>query len=186
MENHLLDTEFEEPKRHLQYAGFWERFGAALIDSIILGIPGVALMYLFGYSIESIIASAKEEDMESFRSMRYFAVVVISAVMGWLYHAFQESGVHQATLGKRVLNLKVTDLDGQRITFEQASLRYWFKHLVSSSSNYTRFMGIPEISAILSILVLANYLIQPFTEKKQALHDIVARTLVYKDLGEIN
>jgi uncharacterized RDD family membrane protein YckC len=47
-------------------------------------------------------------------------------------------------------------------------------------------MGIPEISAILSILVLANYLIQPFTEKKQALHDIVARTLVYKDLGEIN
>jgi uncharacterized RDD family membrane protein YckC len=181
MENQFLDSEFEEPIQSLQYAGFWERFLAALIDSIILGVPGVALMYLFGYSIENILDEAKDKNLESFRSIRYFIVVVLSAIMSWLYHALQESSEHQATFGKRALNLKITDLDGQRITFEQASMRFWVKHLISSSSSYTRFMSIPEISGILGILVLANYLIQPFTEKRQALHDIIARTLVYKN-----
>jgi uncharacterized RDD family membrane protein YckC len=182
MENQFLDTGFEEPIQYLQYAGFWERFLASLIDSVILAVPGIALMYLFGYSIESILDEAKNQILESFRSIRYFMVVVLSAIISWLYYALQESGVHQATFGKRALNLKITDLDGRRITFEQASMRFWVKHLISSSSSYTRFMSVPEISGILAILVLANYLIQPFTEKRQALHDIIARTLVYKNL----
>jgi uncharacterized RDD family membrane protein YckC len=181
MENQFLDNEFEEPRQYLPYAGFWERFVAALIDAIILGIPSIALMYLFGYSFENIIEEAKEKNLEIFRTWRYFLVVVLGVVMNWLYHALQESSEYQATLGKRALNLKITDLDGRRISFEQASLRFWSKHLISSSPSYTKFISIPEISGILGIFSLANYLIQPFTDKRQTLHDIIARTLVYRN-----
>jgi uncharacterized RDD family membrane protein YckC len=180
MENQLLDTNFEEPIMYQQYAGFWERFGAAFIDGIILAIPGFIISYSFGFSISTIFDAAKSEKMEELYNGKYFIVLVLQAALGWLYYAYQESSEHQATIGKRVLNLKVTDLDGQKITFEQASMRYWVKHLITGSASYTRFMHIPEISSLLSLLVLANYLIQPFTEKRQALHDIIARTLVYK------
>jgi uncharacterized RDD family membrane protein YckC len=181
MENQFLDTEFEEPRQYLQYAGFWERFVAALIDSIILGIPGVALMYLFGYSFENIIEEAKDKNLEAFRTWRYFMVVVLGVVINWLYHALQESGEYQATLGKRALYLKVTDLDGRKISFEQASMRFWVKHLISSGSDYTKFLSSAEFSTMFAVLTLANYLMQPFTERRQTLHDIIARTLVYKN-----
>lgn len=80
----------------------------------------------------------------------------------WLYFALLESSPWQATLGKRLIKTKVTDLGGNRISFGRASVRYFSKYL----SFY---------------LLLIGYLIQPFRPKKQALHDILAGTLVIKD-----
>ena len=87
------------------------------------------------------------------------AVQGFSLILNWLYYALQESSPAQATIGKRALGIKVVDLSGQRIGFGRASGRFFAK--------------------ILSALVLLiGYIMAAFTEKKQALHDLLAGTLV--------
>jgi uncharacterized RDD family membrane protein YckC len=90
-------------------------------------------------------------------------VAIISAIMQWLYFSLMESSVWQATLGKKALGLTVTDLEGRRIGFGRATGRYFAKIL----SSLTLFIG---------------YMMAGFTEKKQALHDIIAGTLVLRKL----
>jgi uncharacterized RDD family membrane protein YckC len=85
----------------------------------------------------------------------------ISAVLGWLYYALMESSSKQATVGKMALGIVVTDMDGRRITFGRATGRYFAK--------------------ILSALILGiGFLMVAFTERKQGLHDLLAKTLVVK------
>lgn len=74
-----------------------------------------------------------------------------------------ESSAWQATLGKKILGLKVTDLAGNRISFARASGRFFGK--------------------ILSGMILGiGFLMAGFTERKQALHDILAGCLVLRQL----
>jgi uncharacterized RDD family membrane protein YckC len=78
-----------------------------------------------------------------------------------LYYSLMESSNHQASIGKIVLGLKVTDLNGNKIDFTKALVR--------------------NLSKIISSLILMiGYLMAAFTDKKQALHDMVANTLVVK------
>lgn len=119
----------------LPYAGFWMRVGAYLLDLLILIIPlGIlSLLPILG--------------------------IVINIVGIWLYFALQESSERQATIGKRALNIYVTDLQGRRISFGQATGRHFGK--------------------IISGFILGiGYMMAGFTEKKQGLHDIMASTLV--------
>ena len=80
-------------------------------------------------------------------------------IVGWLYFALMESSVNQATLGKMALGIKVTDLDGNRISFGRATGRYFGK-IVSG------------------MILYIGFIMAGFTEKKQALHDIMASCLV--------
>jgi len=124
----------------VQYAGFWERFFAALIDGIILIIPSYILQYIFGDIPGSLL----------------------SIVLNWIYYATMESGVSQATIGKKAMGLSVTDVDGSRISFAQATGRYFGRYL--------------------SILILwIGYFMMLWDEKKQTLHDKMANTLVIKN-----
>ena len=86
---------------------------------------------------------------------------LFSIVTGWLYYALFESSKHGGTLGKMAIGLKVTTPEGQRITFGRASGRYFAKIV----SNMTIYIG---------------YIMAGFTEKKQALHDILANCIVVK------
>jgi uncharacterized RDD family membrane protein YckC len=81
--------------------------------------------------------------------------------LNWLYEAGFTSSARQATPGKMALSLVVTDLAESRISFGRASGRHFAKYL----SSFTLLIG---------------YLIQPFTEKRQALHDLLAGTLVVR------
>jgi uncharacterized RDD family membrane protein YckC len=84
-----------------------------------------------------------------------------STVISWLYSALMESSKKQATVGKMALGIIVTDLAGNRIGFGRATGRHFAK--------------------ILSGLILGiGFLMAAFTERKQALHDMVAGTLVVK------
>ena len=56
-------------------------------------------------------------------------VFVANCLVGWLYFALFESRGWQATPGKRLLGLRVTDLAGNRISFGRASRRYFSKLL---------------------------------------------------------
>ena len=84
--------------------------------------------------------------------------------IGWLYFALMESSPKQATVGKMSLGIVVTDLDGRRVTFGRATGRYFAKFL--------------------SLLILGiGFLMVAFTERKQGLHDILAKTLVVKGVA---
>ncbi len=72
-----------------------------------------------------------------------------------------EASAWQATPGKRILRLYVTDLNGQRVTFARAAAR-----------NFAKIIS--------SLTFLVGYLVAGFTEKKQALHDILAGCLVLR------
>ena len=89
----------------------------------------------------------------------YFSFIVIITVASWLYFALMESSNKQATVGKMALSIKVTDINGNRLTFGRATGRYFGK--------------------ILSGMILyIGFIMAGFTEKKQALHDMIAGCLV--------
>jgi uncharacterized RDD family membrane protein YckC len=153
------------------YAGFWLRLLAYLIDHVLLGVVlGVmALLAIAAIGIgyfRSIVQGLQEGNGEfpfALVSDILFAVLVMFAV-SWIYHAWMESSEYQGTLGKMALGLIVTDTDDQRITFGRASGRFFARII----SNLIPF----EI----------GYIMAGFTEKKQALHDMIASCLVLKKL----
>ena len=80
-------------------------------------------------------------------------------VLWWLYFSIMESSPLQATLGKMALSIRVTDTAGQRISFLRATGRTLAK-------------------IIYGAILLIGYIMVAFTERKQALHDMMAGTLV--------
>jgi len=87
------------------------------------------------------------------------AMISLLAASNWLYYTLMESARYQATLGKIVVGAIVTDLNGNRISFARANGRYFGKWISG---------------AIFDI----GFLMAAFTEKQQALHDILAGCLV--------
>ena len=85
--------------------------------------------------------------------------LLVSILVPWLYHAGLESGVRQASLGKRLLGLVVTDAAGEPVTFGRASRRHFAKLL----------SALPLMAGFLAIFV---------TGRRQCLHDLIAGTLV--------
>jgi uncharacterized RDD family membrane protein YckC len=84
---------------------------------------------------------------------------LINLVLGWVYAAAMESSDRQATLGKMAVGIKVTDMNGERISFGKATGRHFAK-------------------IISAIILLIGYIMAAFDSKKQALHDKMAGTLV--------
>ena len=141
------------------YAGFWRRFVASIIDGILLNIVNVTIEVMVYLLYERI-----PYDAETSPPWLVLIILIVSplwlvVMVDWLYNAGLESSAWQATPGKRALGIKVTDLNGNRISFGRATVRF-VAHLVSV------------------VTLLIGYLIQPFTAKRQALHDLIARTLV--------
>jgi len=144
----------------LPYAGFWRRLAAFLIDNIILGIVGVVVGIVVGIVIY-FIYDVEEYNSGGVRILSTIISFVLSCLLSWLYYAFMESSSLQATPGKMALRIIVTDLNGNRITFWKATARYCSK-------------------GISTMLLFIGYIMAAFTEKKQALHDLAAGTLVVK------
>lgn len=97
---------------------------------------------------------------EAFRTLSLTSAV-FGFLLKWLYFTLLESSASQATLGKAVIGIRVTDMQGRRISLLKANARYWAK--------------------ILSAITLGfGYLMAGFTKRKQALHDMVAGTLVVR------
>jgi uncharacterized RDD family membrane protein YckC len=149
------------------YAGFWLRFVAWIIDRIVIQVTSSILFLPFGASIglrqfmRNHPPSSPEELIPIFASMG--RIFILLTLLTWLYYALLESSSWQATLGKKALGLEVTDLAGSRISFGRATGRYFARWI----SNMTLTIG---------------YIMAGFTAKKQALHDIIAGTLVMRKL----
>lgn len=142
------------------YAGFWLRFVAAVIDSFVMAVGGMVLGGFLGCLIGGALGAARV-DIRTIQGVIAVIGYISGIVMNWLYSTLLESSSRQATLGKMALGLIVTDMDGNRISFARANGRYWGKII----SGLTLFIG---------------YIMAGFTEKKQALHDMMAGCLVVK------
>jgi uncharacterized RDD family membrane protein YckC len=140
------------------YGGFWIRFVAYLLDAVLLNIAFWIIATVIGVSM--IPADPAKFDSEQFiAQMGKFQLVAL--VVTWLYFALLESSARGATVGKMVLGLRVVDDSGQRISFLRATGRFFAKF-------------------ISGLILLIGYIMAAFTDRKRALHDIMAGTLVVK------
>ncbi len=140
----------------VRYGGFWRRLPAFLIDWAIIWIPlGIIVKADHLYWIQHVTNGHTRS--------RYYDLTpggeLIGFLLGAAYFIPQESSSRQATLGKRVMRLKVTDYSGERISVGRATGRYFAKIL----SGFVLFIG---------------YIMAAFTPRKRALHDLIASTLV--------
>ncbi|HEY0008816.1 MAG TPA: RDD family protein, partial [Tepidisphaeraceae bacterium] len=115
------------PQPGMQYAGFWWRFLAAIIDGIITSIAGG----IIGGALGAIIglAMASSGNQQQIELVAGVAGQVVGLVLGWLYSALMESSAKQATLGKMACGIIVTDLNGGRISFGRATGRFFGKYV---------------------------------------------------------
>ena len=144
----VWDAQPNQPAQ-VRYGGFWIRVVAYIIDAIILSIPTALLNSLFGGRMTG--------DFSDLHSTANLA----SLVLGWLYFAFMESSERGATLGKMAVGLRVVTDQGQRLSFANATGRYFAK-------------------IISAILLLIGFIMVAFTDRKRGLHDMIAGTLVIK------
>jgi uncharacterized RDD family membrane protein YckC len=152
------------------YAGFWLRFVAVIIDGIIIGVAQsfiiVPILGVFGFNFAT---SLQDGDMSEAEAMGMIAglmatmgtTILISGIIGILYYVLMETSKHQGTVGKIALGLKVTDMNGEKLDVSKALIR-----------NLTKIVS--------GLILYIGYMMAGFTEKKQALHDMIASTLVVK------
>ena len=141
---------------HAEYAGFWIRFAAALVDGLIIGIPFSLLSGLL-------------DDSSSFGpgvgySPGYsLAINLLSTAVTAVYYGLLEGGPTGQTLGKRLCNIRVVDADtGQPgVGTGRAVGRY----LMSIVSGWAIGLG---------------YFWMLWDPRNQTWHDKVARTIVVK------
>ncbi len=129
----------------LEYAGFWSRVAALIVDNAIVMIFGLAIL---------IAASSAGAGAVVIANLVYILVAI-------LYWPLMECSERQATLGKQLLGLQVTDADGLRLNFVRALLR--------------------NLAKIISSLPFGlGFLLAAFTPRKQALHDMITKCLVVR------
>ena len=150
------------------YAGFWRRAVAIALDTLILVIISFIVLILAtviaAYQSSTITSALggplTPADLTTVISPVILIAVLIISVVTFFYYPLLESSSWQATIGKRLMGLRVVDESGARISFLRALARY--------------------LSKILSAVFLIGYIMAAFTSKKQALHDLIAGTLVIK------
>jgi uncharacterized RDD family membrane protein YckC len=172
--NHTLMNEvIDSPpstKTNMVYASFGARLGAWLIDVIIIGclqfVVVAPIMTLLGFGVAAQVGDGEMTEEAAIGMAGAIIAAVGSAILvtfaiSLLYFAIMESSKSQGTLGKMAVGIKVTDLEGNRISFSKAFLR--------------------SIGKIISNMIMyIGYIMAAFTEKRQGLHDMIASTLVLK------
>jgi len=145
------------PVPPVHWAGFWIRFIAVIIDAILIQVvvfPVRMMLHVSSHLAGSALGVPGAGLAGFFTIVPGFTMAV-----SWLYESLMESSAQQATLGKLIFGLKVTDLAGNRISFARATGRHFAKILSG-------------------LILLIGFIMAGFTERKQALHDMIAGTLV--------
>ena len=139
------------------YGGFWIRVVAAIIDAIILRVVVAPVGMIFGgLGMAGMMSGIPHVGLSLLGGGVTFILVLFGS---WLYEAFMESSSYQATLGKMIFGMKVTDLNGNRISFERATGRHFAKWLSA-------------------MIFFIGFIMVAFSDRKQGLHDLLAGTLV--------
>jgi uncharacterized RDD family membrane protein YckC len=133
------------------YGGFWIRVVAYIIDAILISLVLGVVTSIFG---------VRYMDMDDMSQIDP-TVNLLSLAVAWLYFALMESSERGATVGKMAMGLRVVTNDGKRLSFMNATGRYFAKILSA-------------------IIFCIGYIMIAFTDRKRGLHDMIASTLVIK------
>ena len=143
--------------KQIEYAGFWKRFAATIIDGVLIVFFSSSLKW----AISDSLSLQADFGYEESQNIAYIIWSIYLIFIRWCYFSGMESSPLKATIGKIAVGLYVVDLNGNRIGFGQASGRFFAK--------------------ILSGLILGvGYLMAGFTQRKQAMHDQISECLVLK------
>ncbi len=158
------------------YAGFWLRFVAYIIDAIIIYVVQsfvfIPLFAMFGVSFASqmsnpeVMTEAEAIGMIGPIMGMMGATMILGIIISVAYWSIMEASKLQATVGKLALGLIVTDAQGNRLNVGQAIIRNLCK-------------------IISSMILFIGYIMAGFTDKKQGLHDMIANTLVVKKASAV-
>lgn len=153
----------------VDYASFWQRFGAWVIDLVVLMIPCSIVSYAMGglTAFEHLLPQLQGSPEVMTKAMIDYALATRSiniaiTVIGFLYYTLFEASRWQATPGKLVLRLRVTDMNGKKLSIARASLR-----------NVVRLANL-----ITGLIPFVCYITVAWTQRKQGLHDLAAHALV--------
>lgn len=185
MEDQYLDKEFLTPDK-FYHATFWDRVWAYLLDGLIL-LPATLFIYY------------------NFIFIKSFALNVVIGLIAAAYKPILE-WLFGATPGKMILKLKVVTEEYKKAGLVQVTARSGF-YLISSllglihsyfmfaDPNFqkiTNVLGLEKITEIslnspvgnatqlAGMLILISVIFVIFHDKRQALHDIIAKTYVVK------
>lgn len=138
-----------------RYASFWRRFAAYVCDLGILAVASNGLGFMIGLVLPILGVTITQAGPTP-----HIVVFILLLVLCWLYFAVFESSERQATPGKVLLGIRVTDEDGARLPFFFTSVRFFAKLLAGP--------------------LLVGFLMAAITERRQALHDLAAGSLVVR------
>lgn len=150
--NQILDAPVA-PVAKMEYAGFWIRFVAVIIDGIVLAVVNWILAF-------ALIGGSFSMSDPTAMGAGFAAYYLIALAIRGAYFSVLESSERQATLGKMAVGIKVSDESGQRLTLGNAIGRWACKF-------------------ISTIILFIGYIMAAFDPKKQGLHDKIAKTVVY-------
>lgn len=155
-------VEENDPDR-FSYASFWVRFWALTIDSTLLFFVFAIFSILFAIfsGVGRIVAWPFSFFSFEWQGGFVSLGLIKMTLVGWFYFALMESSGWQATVGKKLFRLCVVTEGGDRITLRRATLRFFAKGV----STFIFFLG---------------FIMAMFTSKHQALHDMIAETLVIR------
>lgn len=143
---------------HVVHAGFWKRFAAIFIDGVIVGLVGGVIGGVIG-ALFGLAMFGGGMDPTAGALLSNGVNIVVGIVLGLLYYGGFHSSSSQATPGKLLIGIKVARSHGERLTPMRAGARFLATYL----NLFTFGIG---------------WVLAAFTERKQALHDLLCDTVV--------
>jgi len=149
------------------YAGFGRRLVAFILDTLIFTVIfGIFAYLLSALGINFLPDTSGLDPEDAMQAMtggvgNLMGLQLGSTLLYTLYYAFFESNEKQATPGKMAMGLRVTNMNGGRLSFLHA-------------------LGRNAAKIISQLILMIGYIMAAFTSKKQALHDMIAKTFVIK------
>lgn len=175
----------------LEYGGFWRRLGAAILDAFILAPVGIVLAVLLNYT---------------HRAFLYMALPSLLITLFYYVYLVRRFG---GTPGKRILQMRIANLDGSPVSLTTALIRYSPYLLITLISDVANFVmtrnlegiGFDEMTFLEKLTALGqhgpawanhiNYVMWAWylgivvsiiaNAHKRALHDFIAGTVVLRD-----
>jgi uncharacterized RDD family membrane protein YckC/RNA polymerase subunit RPABC4/transcription elongation factor Spt4 len=139
----------------ISYAGCTRRAAAHILDMLVILFAFYGLGFVIGL-LSPFLGGDAPADGPTWHTVTYGLTIVCT----WLYFAIFESSPRQATPGKVILGMRVTDEDGEGLTFFFATVRFFAKFLPGP--------------------LLVGYLMALVTERRQAFHDKVVDSVVVR------
>jgi len=143
--------------------GFWIRLVAYLIDGLIVAVIDGVVLGIFFLFVAGTSDFDNEEKLTPLIVVGVLLLALSFIVIYWLYEALMTSSRRGATVGKLALGLRIVRADGARLSFGRATARHFLKAMITPL-----------------VPLAIGYLMAAFTNRKRALHDFLADTLVIK------